>query len=101
MKLNFDGINNEIKKYSLQVENLILERRKRLQIKQDMNMEYQNEIKMMNTKFVVEADILENEVQERKERYKDIKDWLENEEEKQLSKKDLENKLYKEEMNHK
>jgi len=45
-------------------------------------MEYQNEIKMMNTKFVVEADILENEVQERKERYKDIKDWLENEEEK-------------------
>lgn len=47
-----------------------------------MNMEYQNEIKMMNTKFVVEADILENEVQERKERYKDIKDWLENEEEK-------------------
>jgi len=82
MKLNFDGINNEIKKYSLQVENLILERRKRLQIKQDMNMEYQNEIKMMNTKFVVEADILENEVQERKERYKDIKDWLENEEEK-------------------
>ena len=45
-----------------------------------MNLEYQNEVKKMNTKFVIEADILENEVQERKERYKDIKDWLENEE---------------------
>lgn len=45
-----------------------------------MNLDYQNEVKKMNTKFVIEADILENEVQERKERYKDIKDWLENEE---------------------
>jgi len=40
MKLDFDGITNEVKKYTEQVENLIIERRKRQQIKQDMNLGY-------------------------------------------------------------